>query len=60
MQKATQNPVSTLVSVPVQNSANFDNEPLDRTQDTLNIQPVVPLIPDRISVALEQMNQHTA
>jgi hypothetical protein len=41
--KATQNPVASLISVPMQNSANFDVGPFDRTQNVLNIQPVIPV-----------------
>jgi hypothetical protein len=41
--KATQNPVSSLISVPVQNNANFGIGPFNRTQNVLNIQPVVPV-----------------
>jgi hypothetical protein len=41
--KATQNPVSSLISVPVQNNDNFGIGPFNRTQNVLNIQPVVPL-----------------
>jgi hypothetical protein len=40
--KATQNPVSSLISVPVQNNDNFGIGPFNRTQNVLNIQPVVP------------------
>jgi hypothetical protein len=43
LQKATQNPVASLISVPLQNNSNFDIGPLDRTQDVLNIQPVIPV-----------------
>jgi hypothetical protein len=43
LQKATQNPVANLISVPVQNNSNFGVSPGDRTQDVLNIQPVIPL-----------------
>jgi hypothetical protein len=43
LQKATQNPVASLISVPIQNNSNFGVSPGDRTQDVLNIQPVVPL-----------------
>ena len=43
LQKATQNPVSSLISVPIQNNNNFNTGPSDRTQDVLNIQPVIPL-----------------
>src|SRR3984885_4637768 len=44
--KATQNPVASLISVPIQNNSNFAVGPYDRTQDILNIQP---LFPPRIS-----------
>ncbi len=43
LQKATQNPVASLISVPVQNNNNFGIEPGYRNQDVLNIQPVVPI-----------------
>jgi len=43
LQKAVQNPVASLISVPVQNSSNFGIGPNDRTQNVLNIQPVVPV-----------------
>lgn len=43
LQKATQNPVSNLISVPLQNNSNFNIGPFDRTQDVLNIQPVIPV-----------------
>jgi len=43
LQKATQNPVSSLISVPVQNNSNFDIGPFNRTQNVLNVQPVIPL-----------------
>jgi hypothetical protein len=42
LQKATQNPVANLISVPLQNNANFGIGPYERTQDVLNIQPVIP------------------
>ena len=42
LQKATQNPVASLISVPIQNNSNFGIEPNYRTQDVLNIQPVIP------------------
>jgi hypothetical protein len=42
LQKAAQNQVSSLISVPIQNNSNFDIGPFDRTQDVINIQPVVP------------------
>jgi hypothetical protein len=43
LQKATQNPVANLISVPVQNNSDFGIGPYDRTQDVLNIQPVIPM-----------------
>ncbi|HEY2120564.1 MAG TPA: hypothetical protein VGH37_15345 [Candidatus Acidoferrum sp.] len=43
LQKATQNPVASLISVPVQNNSNFGMNPGYRTQDVLNIQPVIPI-----------------
>jgi len=41
--KATQNPVSDLISLPFQNNTNFSAGPADRTQNILNIQPVWPV-----------------
>ena len=43
LQKATQNPVANLISVPLQNNTNFSIGPYNRTQDVLNIQPVIPV-----------------
>ena len=43
LQKATQNPVASLISVPVQNNNNFGINPGYRNQDVLNIQPVIPI-----------------
>jgi hypothetical protein len=42
LQKAVQNPVASLISVPVQNNNNFGIGPDGRVQDVLNIQPVIP------------------
>ena len=42
LQKATQNPVASLISVPLQNNTNFGYGPYNRTQDVLNIEPVIP------------------
>lgn len=43
--KAAQNPVATVISVPFQNNVNFGYGPDgDRTQDVLNLQPVVPFL----------------
>lgn len=41
--KASQNPVADLISLPFQNNTNFNLGPYDRTQDILNIQPVIPV-----------------
>ena len=43
LQKATQNPVASLISVPVQNNNNFGINPGYRNQDVMNIQPVIPI-----------------
>jgi hypothetical protein len=43
LRKAAQNPVSSLISVPAQNNSNFSIGPDDRTQDVVNIQPVIPV-----------------
>jgi hypothetical protein len=43
LRKAAQNPIASLISVPVQNNNNFGISPGDRTQDVLNIQPVIPV-----------------
>ena len=40
--KQTQNPVSDLIRVPLQNNFDFNIGPHDRTRYTLNIQPVIP------------------
>jgi hypothetical protein len=42
LQRATQNPVADLISVPFQNNTTFETGPLGRTQNVLNIQPVIP------------------
>src|SRR5262245_65064289 len=41
--KKSQNPIADLVSVPFQSNTNFNTGPFKRTQEVLNIQPVVPL-----------------
>jgi len=43
LQKATENPIASLISVPVQNNTNFGVNPGYRNQDVLNIQPVIPI-----------------
>src|SRR5271163_1545528 len=43
LRNAAQNPVANLISVPVQENWNFGIGPDDRTQNILNIQPVIPL-----------------
>jgi len=42
LQKAVQNPVASLISVPLQNNTNFSLGSFNRTQEVLNIQPVIP------------------
>jgi|SRR5215469_4402467 len=43
LQKAAQNPVASLISVPLQNNMNLEYGCFNRTQDVLNIQPVIPV-----------------
>jgi hypothetical protein len=43
LQKAVQNPVAGLISVPLQNNTNFGVGPFGRNQNVLNIQPVIPV-----------------
>lgn len=43
LEKAVQNPVASLISVPFQNNLNFNNGPYARVQSVLNIQPVIPV-----------------
>ena len=41
--RKAQNPIANLISLPFQNNTNFGVGPLDRTQNVLNIQPVIPV-----------------
>jgi opacity protein-like surface antigen len=41
--KAAQNPIANMISLPLQNNINFNAGPFNRTQDILNIQPVIPM-----------------
>jgi hypothetical protein len=43
LRNAAQNPVASLISVPVQENWNFGIGPANRTQNVLNIQPVIPI-----------------
>jgi hypothetical protein len=43
LRKAAQNPIASLISVPVQNNSNFGISPDGRIQDVLNVQPVIPV-----------------
>ena len=43
LRKEAQNPVASLISVPIQDNANFGVGPADRNQNVLNIQPVIPI-----------------
>ena len=42
LRKQSQNPIANLISVPIQENLNFDTGPADRTQNVLNLQPVIP------------------
>ncbi|MFA9409118.1 MAG: neuromedin U [Candidatus Dadabacteria bacterium] len=41
--KQSQNPIGNLISVPFQNNIGFNLGPHNRTQNVLNIQPVIPI-----------------
>lgn len=41
--KKTQNPVADLISIPLQNNTGFGIGPNHRTQNMLNVQPVIPI-----------------
>lgn len=43
LEKAIQNPIASLISLPFQNNTDFNIGPDNRTRNVLNIQPVVPL-----------------
>jgi len=43
LRKESQNPVASLISVPIQENWNFGIGPSNRIQNVLNIQPVIPL-----------------
>jgi len=43
LQKDTQNPVSSLISVPAENYTNFGIGPFNRNQNILEIEPVIPI-----------------
>jgi hypothetical protein len=43
LRKEAQNPVASLISVPLQENWNFGIGPADRIQNVLNIQPVIPI-----------------
>lgn len=43
LRKAAQNPVASLISVPIQENWNFGIAPNDRIQNVANVQPVIPL-----------------
>ncbi len=40
--RAAQNPVASMISLPFQNNTNFNFGPQEKTQNVLNIQPVLP------------------
>ena len=41
--KAAQNPVASMISLPFQNNTDFNFGPGDKTLNTTNIQPVIPI-----------------
>jgi len=46
--KAAQNPIANMMSFPFQNNTSFNIGPNDRTQNVLNIQPVLPFSDGRL------------
>ena len=46
--KAAQNPIANMMSFPFQNNTNFGIGPYNRTQNVLNIQPVLPFFNGRL------------
>ena len=46
--KAAQNPIANMISFPFQNNTAFNIGPYDRSQNVLNIQPVLPFANGRI------------
>jgi hypothetical protein len=43
LRKAAQNPIASMISVPIQNVDNFAIGPYGRIQNVINIQPVIPV-----------------
>lgn len=43
LRKEAQNPIASLISVPIQENLNFNIGPANRTQNVLNFQPVIPV-----------------
>lgn len=41
--QAAQNPIASMISLPLQSNTNFDVGPLRKTQEIFNIQPVIPV-----------------
>jgi len=41
--KKTQNPIANLISLHFQNNTSYNAGPRERTQNVMNIQPVIPL-----------------
>jgi len=42
LRKAAQNPVASMISVPIQNNTDFNIGPDNKTKNTMNVQPVIP------------------
>lgn len=41
--KASQNPISTMVSLPFENNSNFNSGPDNKVENVLNVKPVLPV-----------------
>ena len=60
--RAVQNPIADLISLPFQNNTNFNFGPRERTQNVLNIQPVVPfdLSDDWLMITLSRSRRRSS
>ena len=48
--KQAQNPIASMISLPFQDNINFGVGPNDRTQNTFNVQPVIPFSLGRVNL----------
>lgn len=48
--KTSQNPIANIYSLPLQNNTDFNVGPAEATNNTLNIQPIVPVTVGKVSI----------